>query len=204
VREGRLPLWAEILIPIAAAIAGAAVTALITSGDKVVQEKTVPGPTITEYQVIDVGAGVPCSGRRVARQAPYEPNEQADNAYGPLSATEPIQAALESSDDTDFFTFCLKRATEVGVRVHQTECRLLRERFEGDEPDCSPQLELLDDGAETLDNTFVDTEATIGTLEAETRPAGQYYVRLSDGNGFRYRLELRVADASAVSRTLPE
>jgi hypothetical protein len=111
-----------------------------------------------------------------ATAAPYEPNESAPAAAGPLLFGQTYWATLESGGDRDFFYFYVAspQATQVELAV--------RNLGGGGEPSD------LDASILDLSGTAVAGQAFI--RDAETRvvsatlEAGKYYVEVAPGEGF--------------------
>lgn len=157
--------------------------------------KTVRAPPIIQYRYQTIGGARPCSGSRVASGAPFEPNGLVSEAYGPLKAKVPYDAALDDSGDVDFYAFCLGDRGTVDVRVEQTSaCRGCD--FYG------VTVKLLDNkGVELVSGTF-ESDQSLLTLSTRL-PSGRYFVRLADGglDPERYELTLyphRVALRSSL------
>jgi hypothetical protein len=185
-----------------AAIVAGLLTWLLSGKTIAVEEKTVRGPPITQIKEVNVAKdGLPCAGSTFAGGPPYEPNDRLAEAYGPLRSGEPLRAALEDSDDTDFFAFCINESATIEVRVLETDCKDFDEEDYDSESCYGVDVELLDDRGKQLDLIEVDPDSTIGVLSKRLQP-GRHYVRIEDGNGFRY--ELRAAgDVPLQERFFP-
>jgi hypothetical protein len=170
----------------------AAVIIASSSNNDAGSVRTVPGPTRTVTQtvtkIVRVGKqGEPCSGTRVTNDPPYEPNDLVAQAYGPIRSEQPLEATLESYDDVDFFALCVGRPAVIHVKVRQTGCRSTNE---GGSTFCDLiKLRLLDDGGSILRESEVNDDVTVGTLTKRVG-RGRFYVRLSEGDGFRYELSI--------------
>lgn len=149
---------------------------------------TVRGPTVTQYEPLNLSGGRPCSGTKVAGGPPYELNNSIAEAYGPMKTGQPIDASLGNSHETaegkdeDFYAFCIGRTATASIQLKKTGCEPETQTFS---IDCSElHEELIDDGGHFVENTEVGetTQATI------TKPlkAGRDYVRIYGGTGSEY------------------
>jgi hypothetical protein len=174
--------------------AGAAITAIAaiiiaSNGDSKTPGSNGAGPTrtvtrtVTKY--VHPGSGAtPCSGSRVTNDPPFEPNNLVTQAYGPLKSGEPVEAELEESADVDFFALCVSRAATLRVAARQTGCVAP----EGSDTACDfVKLQIINEDGAVLKESEVSEDTTVGTIQKRIG-RGRYYVRLSDGQGFRYEL----------------
>ena len=196
-------LFWRLLLSFFSGIGTAIVVLLLTNNTIAVETKTVRGRPLTQIRVVHLspGAGEPCSGSTVPGGPPYEPNEVVAAAYGPLRDATPVEAALESSEDVDYYAFCLTRTTVAEVRLSETGCRLFAPVDEYEEPWCERvTLAVFDDRGRQVEGRSLDeSEATLLTISRRLR-AGRYYVRVGEGNGFRYQLRV---DASSLVDAVP-
>jgi hypothetical protein len=125
-----------------------------------------------------------------ATAAPYEPNESAPAAAGPLMFGQTYGAALESGGDRDFFYFYVAalKAAQVEVAV-----RNLSGGGEPSEVDAS----ILDlSGTAIAGQAFIrdgETRVVTATLEA-----GKYYVEVAPGEGFGDSYNFSAGGAAGV------
>lgn len=189
--------WVGIVTSFVVGTATAVAAGLILGPDVVpVSTTTVhaPGPparTTTVVKIVPVGSSArPCSGDRVAGSPPYEPNDNASEAYGPLHSGQPIDSTLPDLSDTDFFALCVKKPTRVAITI----------RSQGRESFDTPKVTLLDDGGQELREIDVDSDATLGRITAKLR-RGRYFIRLSLAEHYSYELE--VDSSQPLSTTLP-
>jgi hypothetical protein len=156
------------------------------------ETKTVT-KTVTKFVTVDADAE-PCSGSRVSNDPPYEPNNLAAQAYGPLQSDQALESELANTDDVDFYALCVGKRTRVQLVGQKVGCIEEDSCYDAD-------LELLSESGEVVGTAEIDWSTTVGTIAA-TVPSGRYYVRLWDGSGVKYRLSAS-ADGVKLRRTVP-
>jgi hypothetical protein len=116
------------------------------------------------------------AGAGAAAAAPYEPNESAPAAAGPLLFDQSYTAALESSGDRDFFYFYVASVKAARVEL------AVRNLSGGGEPSDVDASILDPSGTAIAGQAFIrDNETRIVSADLE---AGKYYVEIAPGEGF--------------------
>jgi hypothetical protein len=127
-----------------------------------------------------------------AADGPYEPNESVTQAAGPLAGGSGYDAAIETSNDEDWFYFYTsgQRQFEVVLTyrgqtgIYGNTRVTLRER----------------DGGE-IDSTSVDEDADdrVGRLTFTSPGAARYHLSVTGEQGAAYRIQVNPADALTSS-----
>jgi hypothetical protein len=116
------------------------------------------------------------AGAGAAAAAPYEPNESAPAAAGPLLFGQTYWAGLETGGDRDFFYFYVASAQAAQVEI------AVRNLSGGGEPS-EVDASILDlSGTAIAGQAFIrDGETRVVSAALE---AGKYYVEVAPGEGF--------------------
>lgn len=124
----------------------------------------------------------------------FEPNEQADEAWGPLKGGQTYSGRLDTTNDEDWFTFCLADTTQLRARLQ------LGRDEQGNE--CLNTLAVLEDetNGEVADVRPYQRPAAYIKYTAE---AGRYFLRIYDLGGTECDWKLRLTPPDAVTRTYP-
>lgn len=130
-RAGRFPITLGLVLLVLSVVIGVWLTQRDGSSDSStgaeVPDKPLgskPGTqesgTTPGNQIDTTPAAVPCGHRHAgnsASAAPYEPNNNIAEAFGPLKANKRYHAVIEGDDDQDWFVFCTAEEAPVTLRV---------------------------------------------------------------------------------------
>jgi hypothetical protein len=125
---------------------------------------------------------VPCALSNASHDSsgsstPYESNDRAATAFGPIVAGRTYAAATESGKDEDYYVFCVDQTTIVHLHAEQVKAGTTDVRITGHD---------VDEGKTTTTDRPLDLNVTL------SKP-GRYYVVASnyflEGNG-RYQFRL--------------
>jgi hypothetical protein len=124
-----------------------------------------------------------CLAPAAVAQAPYEPNDTLDTAYGPLASDATYSAILESDDDVDYYYFYVTSQTTSQVDITVTDLMA--------GGDGGIYAELDDSNGDSVDSVDIDS-GDYQTLD-DTLDPGKYYLSVeqgySDQSGEAYTVE---------------
>jgi hypothetical protein len=137
-----------------------------------------------------LGAALLSSASTALADGPYEPNESVTQAWGPMAGGAAHDAAIETSNDEDWFYFytagqrqfevVLTYRSKAGPNSYSSARVILRER-DGDE----------------IESAYVDEDEDdrIGRITFTSSGSAKYNLSVTGEEGVRYSVQVNPADA---------
>jgi len=144
---------------------------------------------------------IPMVASGIAQAAPYEPNETASQAAGPLSGGTDYRASIEVLDDEDWFFFYTAGQRQMDVFVENTSS----------DPSCAFLVEVRDEAGDQPSGARQEYPGPNETVHVRwTAPGSQKYLLHVTGTGSSncnygdaHSYRFRVDPADAVSTSPP-